>query len=605
MHITSDFLRGEIQKEQVEYDPKRLFCECRNTTIEHFISLIEKMESKDLPLMDKPAHHIPNIKQIWKKLFFSFASKCILIKTSINVQNDTFIFKRIKRAFTRNPATRFLILVNEDRLDVDTNGFSWKTHEIYLFSRNFFQNEILKENWDELSEHGKWFYFEEYFQLNSTGCLSKAAYLFPFDNCFQFENFHPIQNRSKKLIIEPMIYIDPNMYLHSHFYTQNLPKITCDVLFLKMESKFLCDLIALNGLVRNDSIIQTNVEEMLASFLPAFFERRIVDNSIVEDLSKSWFSSIETENKRRSDQAIRKHRKNHGFEMENEIFKGLDGNVLIWERKSTSGEIHTIEKFKSVPGNENNNNSKSTIYSIKSSKSEVEQKVELFKNGEFSNRLIHRKDCKVKTPKGKYSLYGYKSGYIPFDSNQQDFKFCLIVLGIEKDAQVKTPKLPESKLRASSVTPLAIFPFEVSTCTRKVSKYSNKKIDDYEKDGKMETDHLIPKDSSYFYKFVQFFNNNKKESKEEEEFTIVTQNQIVYGNEVKEAKSIIDNDFTYWVNKKIIIHDFDPNDFNDCGKGIHFFLTQMEAIEFITGIKCVAEDSIINYDKVEKICSFE
>ena len=607
MYITSDFVR-EREKEQ-QYNPKNLWCECRDgTTQQHFISVIEKMESKELPLMNKSAHHIPNMKEIWKKLFFSFASKCLVIKSRINVQNDSRILKRLRRTFQKNANSRFLILINEDRTGVDINGFSWISNEVYLFSKEFITNDHVIKNFGELSEHAKWFFFEEYLQLNPLGCIPKAAYLFPFDNCFQFETFS-YKSSEKKIyvqIIEPIIYIDPNLYLNAEFYKKNLPKTSCDSLFLKMESKILCDLIALNGLMHNYLVIHSNVGQLLKSFVPIFFENRIIPNTLIQDLSTEWLYVMEKKNEK----IIQNHQKHYGYEMENEIIKKLENNILVWERKSSSGELHKIQKYKSVPSNDNNNNNnkKSTVYSIKSSKSEMEQQVELFKNGEFSNQLLNRKDCKIKTPQGKFSLYGFKSGFLPFISNQQNFQFCLIVLGIEKDAQVKTPKLPESKLRASAATPLAIFPFEVVAYSKRVLKYSNKKNDDFpneKQQGKMEIDHLLPKKSlSPFDKFVQLF--GKKESKEEEdEYITVTENRIVYGNEAKCAQSIIDNDFTYFVNKKILISDFDLNDFNDCGKGIHFFLTQMEAIEFITGIKCVAEDSIIGYDKVEKLCSFE
>ena len=46
------------------------------------------------------------------------------------------------------------------------------------------------------------------------------------------------------------------------------------------------------------------------------------------------------------------------------------------------------------------------------------------------------------------------------------------------------------------------------------------------------------------------------------------------------AKSKYDNEFTYTVGQTVEVKDFDPDRWNECAPGIHFFITRQEAVEY-------------------------
>ena len=55
------------------------------------------------------------------------------------------------------------------------------------------------------------------------------------------------------------------------------------------------------------------------------------------------------------------------------------------------------------------------------------------------------------------------------------------------------------------------------------------------------------------------------------------------GSEVEDgyAHSSYDPEFIYEVGKTVEVSDFDPNRWNECTPGIHFFITRQEAVDYI------------------------
>ena len=55
------------------------------------------------------------------------------------------------------------------------------------------------------------------------------------------------------------------------------------------------------------------------------------------------------------------------------------------------------------------------------------------------------------------------------------------------------------------------------------------------------------------------------------------------GSEVEDgyAHSSYDPEFIYEVGKTVEVSDFDPNRWNECAPGIHFFVTRQEAVDYI------------------------
>ena len=55
------------------------------------------------------------------------------------------------------------------------------------------------------------------------------------------------------------------------------------------------------------------------------------------------------------------------------------------------------------------------------------------------------------------------------------------------------------------------------------------------------------------------------------------------GSEVEDgyAHSSYDPEFIYEVGKTVEVSDFDPNRWNECAPGIHFFITRQEAVDYI------------------------
>jgi hypothetical protein len=52
------------------------------------------------------------------------------------------------------------------------------------------------------------------------------------------------------------------------------------------------------------------------------------------------------------------------------------------------------------------------------------------------------------------------------------------------------------------------------------------------------------------------------------------------GDKVESGNSNYNNDFIYIVGKIVIVDNFDDNRWNECSKGIHFFMTKQEAIDY-------------------------
>ena len=52
------------------------------------------------------------------------------------------------------------------------------------------------------------------------------------------------------------------------------------------------------------------------------------------------------------------------------------------------------------------------------------------------------------------------------------------------------------------------------------------------------------------------------------------------GKRIQEARSRYDVTFIYKVGETVVVDDFDENRWNECAPGIHFFMTQKEAIEY-------------------------
>ena len=46
------------------------------------------------------------------------------------------------------------------------------------------------------------------------------------------------------------------------------------------------------------------------------------------------------------------------------------------------------------------------------------------------------------------------------------------------------------------------------------------------------------------------------------------------------AKSMHDSEFTYTVGQTVEVKDFDPDRWNECAPGIHFFITRQEAVDW-------------------------
>ena len=47
-----------------------------------------------------------------------------------------------------------------------------------------------------------------------------------------------------------------------------------------------------------------------------------------------------------------------------------------------------------------------------------------------------------------------------------------------------------------------------------------------------------------------------------------------------EAISTYDSEFTYKIGEVVSVEDFDPNRWNECAPGIHFFITRQEAVDY-------------------------
>lgn len=52
------------------------------------------------------------------------------------------------------------------------------------------------------------------------------------------------------------------------------------------------------------------------------------------------------------------------------------------------------------------------------------------------------------------------------------------------------------------------------------------------------------------------------------------------GREVKSAISQYDHSFVYEINKEVSAPDFDENRWHECAPGIHFFMSEKEALEY-------------------------
>ena len=51
-------------------------------------------------------------------------------------------------------------------------------------------------------------------------------------------------------------------------------------------------------------------------------------------------------------------------------------------------------------------------------------------------------------------------------------------------------------------------------------------------------------------------------------------------SEVKEVRSKFDNDFIYRLGETVFVDDFDENRWNECSKGIHFFISRDAAVSY-------------------------
>lgn len=56
---------------------------------------------------------------------------------------------------------------------------------------------------------------------------------------------------------------------------------------------------------------------------------------------------------------------------------------------------------------------------------------------------------------------------------------------------------------------------------------------------------------------------------------------LVDGSKVESVCSDYDSNFIYTVGKTVKVDNFDPNRFNECSTGIHFFINRQEAIDYI------------------------
>lgn len=52
------------------------------------------------------------------------------------------------------------------------------------------------------------------------------------------------------------------------------------------------------------------------------------------------------------------------------------------------------------------------------------------------------------------------------------------------------------------------------------------------------------------------------------------------GQEVKSAISQYDHSFVYEINKEVSVPDFDENRWHECAPGIHFFMSEKEALDY-------------------------
>ena len=52
------------------------------------------------------------------------------------------------------------------------------------------------------------------------------------------------------------------------------------------------------------------------------------------------------------------------------------------------------------------------------------------------------------------------------------------------------------------------------------------------------------------------------------------------GQKVKSAVSIYDHSFVYEINKEVLAPDFDENRWHECAPGIHFFMSEKEALNY-------------------------
>lgn len=51
-------------------------------------------------------------------------------------------------------------------------------------------------------------------------------------------------------------------------------------------------------------------------------------------------------------------------------------------------------------------------------------------------------------------------------------------------------------------------------------------------------------------------------------------------SEVKEVRSDYDNDFVYRLGETVCVEDFDDNRWNECSRGIHFFISRQAAVSY-------------------------
>ena len=51
-------------------------------------------------------------------------------------------------------------------------------------------------------------------------------------------------------------------------------------------------------------------------------------------------------------------------------------------------------------------------------------------------------------------------------------------------------------------------------------------------------------------------------------------------SEVKEVRSNYDNDFVYRLGETVFVEDFDEDRWNECSRGIHFFISRQAAVSY-------------------------